>query len=420
MPPRILLDLDPLRESRDFRLLFAGQLVGVFASQLTVVAIPFEVYAMTRSSLQVGAVSLVQLVPLIAGALMGGALGDAFDRRRIMMVTSLMLALTSGGLAVNASNSHPSLAALYLVSAAAAGIGGVISTTANAAVPALVEAGELMAACASMQVVDQLAMVVAPALCGVLIDAIHLQWVFALVAVFYLLASLVVLRITKLPGSGAAGSRGLASVREGLRFLNGRQALQGVYLIDLIAMVFGLPRALFPAVTVSVFHGGAGTLGCLYAAPGAGALVGALTTGWLARIRRRAWAVVAAVCGWGTAITAFGLVDTLWVALVLLAVAGWTDVISAVLRTTILQTSVPEAFRSRISSLQIAVVEGGPRLGDLESGALATLVSTEFSIVFGGLACMVGALLVAGVMPGFRRPVRSPTGADPPGPTGAR
>jgi predicted MFS family arabinose efflux permease len=144
-------------------------------------------------------------------------------------------------------------------------------------------------------------------------------------------------------------------------------------------------------------------LGYLYAAPGAGALLGALTTGWLGRIRRPGRAVIVAVCGWGTAIVIFGLIHVLWVALASLAVAGWADVISAVLRTTILQRSVPEEFRSRISSVQIAVVEGGPRLGDLEAGAVASLVSTEFSVVTGGLVCIVGALLVAGLRPGFRR-----------------
>jgi predicted MFS family arabinose efflux permease len=167
--------------------------------------------------------------------------------------------------------------------------------------------------------------------------------------------------------------------------------------------VFGMPRALFPALATTVFRGGASTLGYLYAAPAAGALVGALTTGWLERIRRQGWAVIAAVCVWGAAIVAFGLVHVLWAALILLAVAGWADVISAVLRSTILQSSVPEEFRSRISSVQIAVVEGGPRLGDLESGAVASLVSTEFSIITGGLACIAGAALLTGLLPGFRR-----------------
>ena len=402
MANRIVLDVAPLRESREFRLLFSGQLAVLFASQLTMVAIPFQVYALTRSSLRVGTVSLAQLVPLIVGALVGGSIGDALDRRRILMVTSVLLGLTSGALAVNASLTHPSILAIYLVSAVAAGVGGVASTTANASVPTFVETDQLLAAFATMQVVDQLAMVVAPALTGLLIDAVHLEWVFAAVAITDALAAFISSRLSPRPRHPTAPRPRISSVVEGLRYLKGRQALQGAYLVDINAMVFGLPRALFPALAASVFHGGASTLGYLYAAPGAGALVGALTTGWVDRIRRQALAVVVAVCVWGATIVVFGFVDVLWVALGLLVVAGWADVISAVLRTTILQSSVPEAFRSRISSLQIAVVEGGPRLGDLESGTVASLVSTEFSIVSGGLACIVGAVIVAGLLPGFR------------------
>ena len=195
----------------------------------------------------------------------------------------------------------------------------------------------------------------------------------------------------------------MSSIVEGLRYLRGRQVIQGAYLIDINAMVFGMPRALFPALAQSTFGGGAATLGYLYAGAGAGALVGALTTGWVSGLRRRGWAVVVAVIAWGAAITAFGLVDSLPAALVLLALAGWADVISAVLRNTIVQTNGPDEFRSRLSSIQMAVVQGGPRLGDLESGLVAAAVSTEFSIVSGGLACIVGAVVLAGTMPGFRR-----------------
>jgi len=403
VPNRILIDLGPLRESRGFRLLFTGQFVEVFGSQLTAVAIPFQVYAMTRSSLQVGLVSLAQLVPLIAGALIGGSLGDALDRRLILLVASVLLALTSGGLAVNALAAHPSLIALYLVSAAAAGLAGASSTASNAAVPALVAPRHLVPAFAATQVVDQLGMVVGPALAGLLIGAVHLKWVYASTAVIYLLTALAAARMPAIPPVPGAGRPGLGAVVEGLRYLRGRQAMQGAYLIDINAMVFGMPRALFPALAVSVFHGGARTLGYLYAAPAAGALVGALTTGWLERIHRQAWAVIVAVCVWGAAIVAFGLVHVLWAALALLAMAGWADVISAVLRSTILQTSTSEEFRSRTSAVQIAVVTGGPRLGDLEAGTVATLVSTGFSVVSGGLACIAGAAALAALLPGFRR-----------------
>jgi len=202
---------------------------------------------------------------------------------------------------------------------------------------------------------------------------------------------------------GAEGHRpGLRSIIEGLGFVRGRQAIQGAYLIDVNAMVFGMPRALFPALAATRYGGGVRVLGLLYAAPGAGALLGALTTGWVSRVKRQGLAVIVAVIVWGVAITCFGLVPWLPVALALLAVAGWADVISAVFRNTIIQLAVPDALRGRLSGLQIAVVTGGPRIGDLESGAVAAGFGDTVSVVSGGLACIAGALVLARMLPGFR------------------
>ncbi len=406
MARRIFMNLDPLRQSRDFRILFSGQLVAEFGSQFTIVAIAYQVFELTRSSFQVGAVSLTQLIPLVGGALLGGSLGDSMDRRRLLVVTTALLALTSSVLAINAALSHPLLAVIYLVSAANAACGGVISTATNSAVPNLVAPRHLVAAYASMQVVDQVGTVVAPAISGILIGSLHLEWLFVLVAAISLLAAFTMLFIS--PIKRASGSRrpGFGSVLEGIRYLRGRQELQGAYFIDLNAMVFGMPRALFPALALTSFHGGATVLGWLYAAPGAGALAGALTTGWLERLRCQGYAVIVAVAVWGAGVVAFGLVHVLWAALLLLAVAGWADVISAVLRSTILQSSVPDSYRARISSVQIAVVAGGPRVGDLEAGLVASLSSVELSVVSGGLACIAGAGVLAALLPGFRRYVR--------------
>jgi hypothetical protein len=203
------------------------------------------------------------------------------------------------------------------------------------------------------------------------------------------------------PAAGSAPA-GWRSVAEGISYLKGRRVLQGVYLLDIDAMVFGMPRALFPALGLNFFHGGAQAVGFLYAAPGAGALLGALTTGWVRSIRRQGRAVIIAVVMWGSAVTAFGLVRILWVALILLALAGWSDVVSAVFRSTILQTAVPDSLRGRLSAIQIAVVQGGPRLGDLEAGGVAEAFGTTFSVVSGGLACVVGAVLLAVALPDFR------------------
>lgn len=413
MARRFFVDVAPLRESRDFRLLFLGQLVNTLGSQLTVVAIPYQIYAETHSSLQVGAVSLAQLIPLIFGALVGGSIGDAVDRRKLLIVTSFLLAATSGGLALNAALAHPSVVAIYVISAVAACLTGFTNTARNAVIPSLVGSRRLVAAYSFMQVLYQLGTVVGPAVSGLLIAAVHLRAVYAIDAVTYVLSVVAVVCMAAMPPVAGARKPGWGSVKEGLGYLRGRQALQGVYAIDVNAMVFGMPRALFPAMADTIFHGGATTLGYLYSAVGVGGLIGGATTGWVDRVRRHGRLIIGAVLAWGAAITAFGFSKTLWLSLVLLAIGGWADVISAVVRNTVLMVSIPDAFRSRMSSIQMAVVNGGPRLGDLESGAVASVAGIELSIVTGGLACLAGALVLASVLPGFRR-YRAPEHAEHP------
>jgi predicted MFS family arabinose efflux permease len=398
---RILVDLAPLRESRDFRLLFAGQLLSTLGSQLTVVAIPFQVFRETHSSLQVGAISMAQLIPLVVGSLVGGSAGDAMDRRTLMLAATVVSMATSGGLALNALSSHPSVIILYVVSAVAAGAIGFANPARSAALPAMVGRQHLVAALAFVQIILQLGTVIGPALSGLLIGAAGLPWVYGIDALSFVALFGFTLRLSPLPPAPGSRRPGWHALVEGVHFLRGRQPIQGAYLIDINAMVFGMPRALFPALAQSVFGGGASTLGLLYAAPGAGALVGAVTTGWVGGVRRRGWAVVVAVGVWGTSVAIFGFTHVLWLALALLAVAGWADVISAVLRNTIVQTSVTDEFRSRLSAFQMAVVQGGPRLGDFEAGGVAALTSTEISIVSGGIACVVGAVALALALPGF-------------------
>ena len=322
-----------------------------------------------------------------------------------MVWTAAALAVTSTILAINAAVAHPSLVVIYVVTSLAAGLMGFSNTARMASVPRLVERRRMPAAMAMNQIVVQTGVIVGPALSGILLG-IGLPLVFGLDAASFVVACVCMALMAPIPP--ARDARGLSpwqSTKEGLRYLRSRQALQGVYLIDINAMVFGMPRALFPAMAGSVFHGGTITLGFLYAAPGVGALIGAVTTGWIENIRRQGWAVIIAVTVWGAAIAVFGLVDTLWIALFMLAVAGWADVISAVLRNTMLQTYIPERFRSRMSSIQMAVVQGGPRLGDMESGLVATVTSVEFAVVSGGLACIAGAALIGAFMPEFRRHV---------------
>src|SRR6266851_9830944 len=402
---RLLIDLTPLRRSRDFRRLVAGQLVSVLGNQLTTVAIPYQVYQLTHSSLDVGLVSVTQLVPLIAGSLLGGSVVDAMDRRRLLMLAQVLMAACSAGLAVNADldPSRPALWPLFVLPALAAGFSGLDSAGRNAIVPNMVRRSEVSTANAIFQALFQFGLVAGPALAGLLLAGAGVRFVYWVDVASFGVALVAVFLISPQPAGEGARRPGLRSILEGLAFVRGRQAIQGAYLIDINAMMFGLPRALFPALATSVFGGGASTLGFLYAAPGAGALAGVLTTGWVSRIQRQGLAVIVAVIGWGAAITCFGLVSWLPLALVLLAVAGCADVISAVFRSTIIQLAVPDSLRGRLAGLQIAVVTGGPRIGDLESGVVAAAFGDTVSVVSGGLACIAGALLLARLLPGFRR-----------------
>ena len=402
MARRLFVDLKPLTHFRDFRLLFSGQLVSTLGTQLTVVAVPYQVYRMTHSSLDVGFISLAQLGPLLVFSMIGGSVSDSHDRRRVLLVTELLMALSSTGLALNGTVSRPALWPLFVLSAASGAFAGFDRPAFNASIPRMVGSEDLAAAYSLWQVQLQVGTVVGPAIAGVLLSSAGLATVYWIdVATFLVSFASVAAMAPQQPLAGA-GRAGWKSVLEGARYLRGRQVIQGVYLLDIDAMVFGMPRALFPALGLGLFHGGARAVGYLYAAPGAGALLGALMTGWVNQVRRQGRAVIVAVVLWGGAITVFGLVHVLWVALVLLALAGWADVVSAVFRNTILQAAIPDSLRGRLSAIQIAVVQGGPRLGDLEAGGVAQAFGAQFSVVSGGAVCVAGAFLLAALLPGFR------------------
>ncbi len=400
--PRLLVDVGPLRQNRDFRLLYSGQVVSLLGSNLTVVAVPFQVYSQTHSSLWVGLASLIQLPFLITGALWGGAMGDRYDKRVLMLLSSVVLGLTSAGLAVNAGLHDRHLVFLLLLAALSAGFAGFSGPLRTAAIPKLVKPEELVASYSLNQVAVNSAAVIGPALAGVLIASVGLFSCYTIDAITFALLTVLTSFMSAMAATGEhSGTRMLRAIGDGFRYVRSHAVVQAVYLVDLNAMVFGLPRALFPAVALTLYHGGPRTLGLLYAAPGVGALLMAVITGWIARVRRQGRLVAAVVVAWGAAMTIFGLVHIVWIGLACLGVAGAMDVISTVLRNTILQNAITDEFRSRISSIQMAVVTGGPRLGDVESGVVANYSSTEFSIVSGGIACIVGVLVLMKWRPTF-------------------
>jgi MFS family permease len=396
---RLALDLTPLRVSRDFRLVWLGLLITSSGSQFTLVAVFVQVTRLTGSEAAVGATGLAWLAGLLAGSIAGATILDAWDRRTLLVVAQLGLLAGVSVLLLGALAGDPPLGVIYGGLAVMAACSAIDGPTRSAMTPRLLGAELIPSAQALNQVVWNTAGLFGPAVAGLLIQRVGVSWAYGidLLSVAAMLVAALLLRPMP-PESRESGDRGLRAIREGFRFVLRSRLLMATFVIDLIAMVFGLPRSLF------TFLAEPEVVGFLFSAPAVGALIGALTSGWTKHVHRQGLAVIVAVAIWGLAIAAFGWwSDRLWVALLMLATAGWADVISAIYRSTILQTTVPDRLRGRISGIHILVVTGGPRLGDLDAGLVAAWVTRTFSVVSGGLACIAGAGLVALAYPELRR-----------------
>ena len=397
---RIAVDVSPLRASREFRLLTAGNLITNLGTQATLVALPYQLYVQTRSPFLTGLLGAFELGPIVAMSLYGGALADRLDRRRLLLADQVALVALTSALAAGALAGHPPLGVLYVLGGLLAGFSSIQNVLRSSIVPNLVEPDELRPALALTYGLYQLTMVIGPAVGGALIALFGVGTAYAVDAASCLGMALAVLALPPQPPHGESRPAPIgASIREGLRFVRSESALLGSFCIDLAAMTFGMPRALFPVLALTVYHAGAAGTGALYASVAAGATIAALTTGWLHGLRRLGLVVMWAVIAWGVAIALAGLVSSLWAAMALLAAAGAADSISAVCRSTINQTVTPDAMRGRMSSVFTLVVTSGPRLGDIESGTVASLATPRFSVLSGGLGCVVSALLVVRAFP---------------------
>jgi MFS family permease len=402
---RVAIDLTPLRTSRDFRLVWIGLLITSVGSQFTLIAVLVQVKELTGSAAAVGATGFAWLVGLVGGTLAGGAILDAWDRRKLLLSAQVALAAGSSILLAGAILGHPPLALVYLGLTVLAAGSAIDSPTRSAMTPRLVGPALVPAAQALNQVVWNTAGLVGPAVAGLVVarSGVTLAYAIDLASIAGMFVAAALLRPMP-PLETERLDTGLRAIREGFAYARRHRLIMSTFVIDLFAMVFGLPRALFPFLIVDQFHRSREALGLLFAAPAVGALIGALTSGWTGRVVRQGLAVIVSVAAWGLAIAAFGLSGTwLWFGLAMLAAAGWADVISAIFRSTILQVSAPDRLRGRLSGIHILVVTGGPRLGDLEAGVVAGLTTPTFSVVSGGLACVVGAGVVAAAYPELRR-----------------
>jgi MFS family permease len=396
----LLLDLTPLR-GREFRLLFLGQLVSFFGSMITFVALPFQMYDLTGSTFAVGALGLCEFVPILAVALVSGALADAFDRRRLVVFSELGSAVFMAVLLGNALLDEPQAWVLFVCAAVLAGFYALLRPPLDSLVPRVVPREQLKAAMALEWVRGNVGMIAGPAIGGVLIAAFGVPLTYGIdLATFLIsLGFLALMRASPAPADADAPS--LRSIAEGLRYAWSRPELMGTYLVDINAMLFGMPQALFPAIATR--YGGAEVLGFLLAAPAVGSLLVALFSGWTRHVHRHGRAVALAAAGWGVAIIAFGFADVLWLALACLAVAGAMDAISGLFRSVIWNETIPDRLRGRLAGVEMISYTSGPTLGNFEAGALASLTSVRTSVVSGGVLCVAGTVVLVALLPAFWR-----------------
>lgn len=398
---RLLADTRPLQESPAYRRLWIGQSLSIIGSRMTGVAVPIQVYALTHSSLAVGMIGLTVAVPLIGLGLLAGSIADAFDRRRLVMGTTTLLAVVSLLFALQALLDLRWLWLLYVLIAVQSCLSAIDQPARRTFIPRLLPPNRIPAATALAFLSFHVSNTAGPLVAGTIIAASGLQAAYIIDAVSFFCSFYGVMRLPAMPPRGGGASPGLRAVAEGLRFVRRQPIIAKALIVDMNATIFGMPFALFPALAATRFGGGSQTVGLLFAAPAIGGVIASACSGPLSHINRQGRAVLIAVAVWGAAIAGFGATTSLWLGVTLLAIAGAADVINGVFRTTIIQVNTPDALQGRVNSVEFVVGAGGPRLGDVESGVVASVTSPAFSAVSGGLASLVGVVLLGLINPAF-------------------
>jgi MFS family permease len=414
-----LADTTPLRTSPPFRRLFWAGVVTTIGAQMTVVAVPVQIYNVTQSSGYVGLTGLFGLVPLLVFGLWGGAIADAVDRRTLLLITGTGIGVMSVLLWLTAALGVRNVWLILVLFALQQAFLAINQPTRSALLPRLLPPTELPPANALNMMVQQFGAIVGPTLAGALIPLLGLSTLYLLDATALLVTIWATWRLPKLPplesGDGMRRGAGIGEVLAGFRYVATQKILLMSFLVDVIAMAFGMPRALFPEMAERTFgdpKGGGVALGLLYAAIAVGAVFGGLFSGWLHRVRRQGVAVIVAICVWGLGVAAFGLIHLLWPAVLCLAVGGAADLVSSVFRSTMLQVVAPDEMRGRMQGVFTVVVVGGPRIADIWHGPVADHLGTGPTAAAGGFAVVAGVLLAAVIFPAFWR-YRAPLRGEP-------
>ncbi|MEW9531337.1 MFS transporter [Microbispora sp. NPDC049125] len=398
---RLRLDLSPLRESRDFRLMIGSGLITAIGTVITMVAVPYQMKQLTESYVAVGLVSLAEFVPMVICGLWGGAIADALDRRKIVIFSEVGLCLTSVALLINALLPSPQVWVLYLVGAMAAGLGSVRGPSEQAIINRVLPLDRMTAAFAIQGLVRNTAMIAGPAAGGLVVVTLGPAGSYAIDVATFVASLALLVKVRTVTRSQDATPASLQSLAEGVRYALRRPDLMGTYLVDIAAMALASSNALFPFLADDLHSPHA--LGLLYAAGGVGSVIASLTSGWTSHVHRHGLAVIVSATLWGAAVAVAALMPNIWLVFAFLAVAGGADMVSGLFRGTIWNQTIPDEYRGRLAGIELLSYSTGPMLGDTRAGFMAQLGGTRFSLGAGGLLCMAAVGLMAAVLPRFRR-----------------
>ncbi|MEU5050857.1 MFS transporter [Streptomyces sp. NPDC021096] len=393
----LLPDLSPWHSSPDFRRMWIAGLVTVFGGFLTFIAVPLQLKELTGSTLAVGAVGAVELVPLIVFGLYGGALADALDRRKLILWTEAGLGVLSGMLLLNTLLPHPMIWPLYVVAALVSALTGLQRPALQAIVPRIVPHEQLPAAIALNSMRWQIGAIAGPSLAGVVIAFAGLQWAYFLDVVSFAVSVALAVGLAPSPASHDAEKPSLRGILEGARYAWSRKELLGTYAVDMAAMFFAYPTAIFPFLADDLDATWA--LGLMYAAGAVGSLVVSLTSGWVSRVHRHGRMVVLAAAAWGLAMAVAGWLHNIWLVLLFLAVAGGSDMVSGLFRSAMWDQTIPDELRGRLAGIELLSYSVGPQLGQVRAGGMAALTNVRASVWTGGLACVASVGLLALSLP---------------------
>ena len=396
---KMLLDITPLKISRDYRLLFFGQLISFFGTMMTFIVVPVQMYQLTESSLYVGLLGVAEFIPMFFLAFGGGALADAVDRRLMLRLTEIGETITVAILLVNSLLPAPQVWVLFLAVGLHAGLAGLQRPSFEALIPKIVPLEYMPAVAVLNSLRFEVGFILAPIVGGFIVAGYGATIAYAIDLATFAATLAAVWLIRAVPPPPGADRPNLESIKKGFRYAVSRQELLGTYLVDINAMFFGMPKALFPALAVA--YGAASSVGLFYSAIAVGSMVATFTTGWAQWVHRHGLMVLLAAAGWGAAITAFGFSGSFYVALFFLAVAGYFDMISGVFRQTIWNQTVPDHLRGRLAGIEMISFLTGPMLGDAESGVVAYFTDIKISIISGGILTVIGTGALAFLLPKF-------------------